>query len=96
VRIYWLQGALTVEPENDSERAALRELVGNIKIGLPPEMTTTPGGSLESGSDLFEFIGCHQVERGPLASQPSYQEPVVGVNVGLQVVPKLRSRPSRP
>lgn len=83
-----------MKPESPTETRILTEFASCIKLEPLEMVAGVSSGSSESGSDLFEFIGCQQVERGPLPCQPSDEKPIVPINVGLKVVPKLRSSPS--
>ena len=66
MRIFWHQGGLHIEPEGDRERAALVEIVENVKFGKAPEMQQRiPGGCSElGGEEFFEaVVGNHEACR---------------------------------
>jgi len=66
-----------------------------IKFQKPAGAVKAPAGDLQqsgSGSDFLELIGIHEVHRGPI-SDLNHKKPVVGVKVGLKVIPKLDSGP---
>ena len=96
MRIFWHQGGLHIEPEGERERAALVEIVENVRFGKPPEMRQRiPGGCSElGGEEFFEaVVGNHEASPSGNASECSDEKHIVGINVGLQVVPKLLRRP---
>jgi hypothetical protein len=97
MRIFWHQGGLHIEPEGENERNLLVEIVRNLKVGKPPEMQRRiSGGCSESGSeDLFEALaGDHKAIPSSFTSQSHDKKHIAGVDVGLQIVPKLGSSPS--
>jgi hypothetical protein len=97
MRIFWHQGGLHIEPEGESERNLLVEIVQNLKVGKPPEMQRRiPSGCSASGSeDLFKaLVANHEASPSSLPTQSHDEKQVVGVNVGLQIVPKFDSGPS--
>ena len=53
----------------------------------------TNSGSGSSGSDLLKAIGCQDVGVRPLPRDLNDKNPIVGVHVGLKVVPKLLRTP---
>ena len=78
MRMFWYQGGLRVEPEAETERKLLTDLMASLKLEEPPEMAfTTPGGSCELSDSDLELLTCEQRGPGRLSGQPSNKQPVV-------------------
>lgn len=56
MRVYWIQGGLHVEPENDVETEAMLVLLAGLKYEPPPDRETARTACTEPASG--------QVERG--------------------------------
>lgn len=95
MRVFWESNRLQIEPDTRREKDLLLELVASLRVEAPPGEPDGAGkGVSDSGSDFLEFLGIQDVKRSPFASKAGNEQPVVGINVGLKVVPKLNS-PSR-
>jgi hypothetical protein len=56
MRIYWLNGSLTIQPEDEKETALMHEIISAMKYE-PIELETIGSGQTESGSQLtFEAL----------------------------------------
>lgn len=83
MRIFWHEGGLHVQPENENEGQALVALVNNLKFGKPPGMLNCiPGGEAESGSDkLLELLmGDHEPRPRGLSGETHHEQRVVAIN----------------
>jgi len=65
MRIFWHNGALTIQPESEREGQLLGELSQNLKFGRPSGMQNRiPSGETpSSGEGLFERIVTHHEAR---------------------------------
>lgn len=83
MRIFWYQGGLQVQPENESEGRALVELVENLKIGKPPEMQNRTSGSgvASSGEELLKaFVGDAHTNPSSFSGKTRNQQRVVPIH----------------
>jgi hypothetical protein len=79
MRIYWLNGSLTIQPENKRELGLLTELSENLKFE-PPESDSSEL-ILRSGDDLLHGVGIdHQVVPSAIGGQLGDQQPIVAVH----------------
>ncbi len=62
MRVFWYNGALMIEPENEREGKLLTELAGNIKFGRSEEMQSRiSSGNASSGEELLDrLVGDHK------------------------------------
>ena len=80
MRIYWLNGSLTIEPENKREFGLLTELSENLKFG-PAELASTGRELLSGGQNLPGcLVGNHEVIPSAICSDFLNEQPVVPVH----------------
>lgn len=91
MRVYWLNGSLTIQPENKKERGLLAELSKDVKFG-PPDDHRFPGGHTESGAHCFDegLVGDHQSAPMSLASERNDEKAIVGIDKTHKVVVDFR------
>ena len=77
MRAFWIEGVLHLKPESDQDMRDAEGIASRIGVTLaePPTTECIAGGST---ANIAEFLGC----------ESDNQQHVIGVNVGLRVVPK--------
>lgn len=59
MRVYWLNGALTVHPENEKEMALINELISAVKYE-PPYFETVGSGEMDLTNLPFKAVSGRQ------------------------------------
>ena len=82
MRIYWHQGGLRIDPENQSETALLEKMVNCVKFEPPAESAyTIPAGSCSSSDvGLESFVTGDQRSPSGFAGQHSHEQTVIPIN----------------
>jgi hypothetical protein len=83
MRIFWHDGALMIEPENDRKVKLLAELAANVKFESPSgTQDRVPSGESLSGSDgLFEaVVAYHERCPGRLTRKTHDKQHIVVIN----------------
>lgn len=78
MRIYWLNGALTIEPEGEKERVLINSLMSTLKYE-PPIKETVGCGQIELANLPLEVIaGSNEGSPGRLSGIPVHHYPNLG------------------
>jgi hypothetical protein len=83
MRVFWHNGGLMIEPENEREGELLIELAGNLSFGRPSGMQNRiPSGDTPSGSKgLFErIVTDHEARPSGLTSKRNDKQHVVTID----------------
>ena len=85
MRIFWHNGALMIEPEDEQEVQLLTALTDNLRSEKPPEMQSCTSGSGQAlGGDGFlkHLISNHEVYPGNFPRNLHHKQSVICINEG--------------
>ncbi len=82
MRVYWHQGGLRIDPENQSETALLEKMVSCLKFEQPPESAyQIPAGSCSSSDVGLEIlIAGNQRSPSRFTREPCHEQTIIPIN----------------